>query len=47
MGFDDWIRRSATNVRREGLNGVTESAYELHAGAWRTLGWHVPRGTSV
>jgi len=47
MGFRDWVRRSATNVRQEGLNGITESVYELYAGAWRTLGWHIPRGTNI
>ena len=47
MGFSDWVKRSARNVRADGYEGARESVNEVYGGAWRYLGWHVPRGTNV
>lgn len=47
MGFGDWVKRSAANVNNQGYQGLKESTYEVYTGAWRYLGWHVPRGTNV
>lgn len=47
MGFTSWARRTAAAIRQDGWVGVNDGLYGLYAGAWRTLGWHVPRGTNV
>jgi hypothetical protein len=47
MGFSDWVKRSIHSVREEGYAGAKESAHEIYGGAWRYLGWHVPRGRIV
>lgn len=47
MGFVDWARRSRDRLHERGYGGLSESAYEVYAGAWRYLGWRVPRGTNV
>jgi len=47
MGVVDWVRRSAANVRTDGADGLRDAIDELYGGLWRTLGWHVPRGTNI
>jgi len=47
MGFREWAGRTTDRVRSDGWQGVRDSASELYAGAWRNIGWHVPRGTNV
>jgi hypothetical protein len=46
MGLDDWVREQAKNVRRNGLDGVRDVAYDLYAGLW-WLAYPIPRGTNV
>lgn len=47
MGLQDWAQRTSSQVKNNGWKGVTEAGYELYSGLWRTLGWHVPRGTNI
>lgn len=47
MGLPEWIERTKRRLQQQGVAGAKESAYELYAGGWRYLGWHVPRGTNV
>lgn len=47
MGLQNWLQRTGSRIRSDGWQGVADSSYELYEGAWRTLGWHVPRGTNV
>ncbi|EMA44816.1 hypothetical protein [Halococcus saccharolyticus] len=47
MTFADWVRRTTTRIRENPSDGLRDSTYELYAGAWRHLGWHVPRGVNV
>ena len=47
MGFSDWRARTRDRIEADGAAGARESLHELYAGAWRYLGWHVPRGTNV
>lgn len=47
MGFRGWLGRSADNVRSHGVDGLFDSLYELYTGAWRYLGWHIPRGVNI
>lgn len=46
MSFADWLRISAAKVRRKGLEGVGDVAYDLYTGLW-WLAWPIPRGTNV
>lgn len=46
MGFDDWLSVSAKKVRRKGLEGLGDVAYDLYTGLW-WLAWPIPRGTNV
>ncbi|MFP4174872.1 MAG: hypothetical protein ACLFSW_03735 [Halobacteriales archaeon] len=46
MGFDDWVREQAKNVRENGLEGVRDIVYDLYAGLW-WLAYPIPRGTNV
>ena len=46
MGFDDWVREQAKNVRENGLDGVRDVLYDLYAGLW-WLAYPIPRGTNV
>ena len=47
MGFREWAGRTTNRVRSDGWQGARDSLSELYAGAWRNIGWHVPRGTNV
>jgi len=47
MTFGDWVNRTASRVREDPHEGLRDSTYELYTGAWRHLGWHVPRGVNV
>jgi len=47
MGLKQWTARTQERIQERGVAGTTESLYELYSGAWRYLGWHVPRGTNV
>ncbi|MEF8777758.1 MAG: hypothetical protein V5A36_02485, partial [Natronomonas sp.] len=46
MGFHDWLRVSAKKIRRRGLEGVGDVAYDLYTGLW-WLTWPLPWGTNV
>ena len=46
MGFDDWVSVSAEKVRKKGLEGLGDVAYDLYTGLW-WLAWPLPRGTNV
>jgi len=46
MGFDDWVSVSAEKIRKKGLEGVYDVAYDLYTGLW-WLAWPIPRGTNV
>jgi len=46
MGFKDWVEASAENVRENGVEGVSDTLYDLYTGAW-WLAYPVPRGTNV
>lgn len=35
MAFTDWVRESVQAVRKDGLDGAYESAYQLYLGAWK------------
>lgn len=47
MGLKKWMIRTRRRVQEQGKEGVRDSLYELYSGAWRYLGWHVPRGTNI
>jgi len=47
MGFSEWLDRTITRVRTDGIEGLSKSSHELYKGLWRTFGWHVPRGTNI
>ena len=38
MTFDDWVAKSATRIKSDGVRGATDSLYELYVGALRRLG---------
>ncbi len=38
MSFLDWARETADRIRRDGVAGATESAYEFYVGALRRVG---------
>ncbi|MFC6907152.1 hypothetical protein [Halalkalicoccus tibetensis] len=46
MSLGDWVRVSAEKIRRKGVEGVRDVAYDLYTGLW-WLGWPIPRGTNV
>ena len=46
MGLKDWVDASAERIRRNGLEGVGDTLYDLYRESWR-LAYPVPRGTKV
>lgn len=46
MGFDDWVSVSAEKIRKKGIEGLGDVAYDLYTGLW-WLAWPLPRGTNV
>ncbi|WP_181690886.1 hypothetical protein [Natronomonas sp. LN261] len=46
MGFDDWVSVSAEKIRKKGLEGFYDVAYDLYTGLW-WLAWPIPRGTNI
>jgi len=47
MGLIEWVRRTRKNIRSHGAEGIRDAADDLYGGLWRTVGWHVPRGTNI
>jgi len=47
MGLRSWSNRTIVRLQASGWGGAKESLYELYNGAWRTFGWHFPRGINI
>lgn len=47
MTFAEWKDDTVQRVREDGINGITESVYELYVGGWRRLGLLYNYGTPI
>lgn len=39
MSFTDWVRYSVEDIQQNGVEGVSDSVYELYVGLWRRYGY--------